>query len=222
MTRTTTNGLCLFCKATFSKQAMTKHLASCEKRKALKGGSPQRVFLLLVEGLYAPQYWIHLEAAGNATLKNLDGFLRDLWLECCGHLSMFNINGQTYSVSPMEEYDDEGMDVALGKILQPKMKFRHEYDFGTTTELILKVLAEREGIMKRSEIKLAARNEAPLFKCSECEEIATQICSQCVFDGNGFVCDDCAEDHECGEEMLLPVVNSPRMGMCGYTGVPYI
>jgi hypothetical protein len=28
----------------------------------------------------------------------------------------------------------------------------------------------------------------------------------------------CAGGHECGEEMLLPVVNSPRVAMCGYTG----
>jgi len=26
------------------------------------------------------------------------------------------------------------------------------------------------------------------------------------------------KDHERGEKMLLPVVNSPRVGMCGYTG----
>jgi hypothetical protein len=37
---------------------------------------------------------------------------------------------------------------------------------------------------------------------------------------NPFYCGAHAEseEHECGEEALLPVVNSPRMGMCGYTG----
>ena len=25
-------------------------------------------------------------------------------------------------------------------------------------------------------------------------------------------------NHDCGEEAILPVVNSPRMGVCGYTG----
>ena len=33
-----------------------------------------------------------------------------------------------------------------------------------------------------------------------------------------FVCDQCLESHECGEEMVLDVVNSPRMGVCGYVG----
>jgi hypothetical protein len=36
---------------------------------------------------------------------------------------------------------------------------------------------------------------------------------------NPFYCELHSEDHDCEEaEMLLPVVNSPRMGMCGYTG----
>jgi hypothetical protein len=30
--------------------------------------------------------------------------------------------------------------------------------------------------------------------------------------------DVCVKDHECGEEMLLPMANSPRAGVCGYTG----
>jgi hypothetical protein len=34
---------------------------------------------------------------------------------------------------------------------------------------------------------------------------------------NPFFCDSCAEKHE-HEEMLLPVVNSPRMGVCAYDG----
>jgi len=219
MAKPTTNGQGLFCKGTFSKQTMAKHLASCESGKTSPtGASPQRILHLLVEGRYAPQYWIHLEAPASAKLKDLDGLLRNLWLECCGHLSTFNIGGQTYSVSPMQEFGDKNMNITLDKILTPKMKFEHDYDMGTTTELTIKVLAEREAKMKHGETKLVARNEAPIYNCSACEEIATQICSQCVFDGNPFVCDDCAEEHECGEEMLLPVVNSPRMGMCGYTG----
>lgn len=219
MARTTNSGQCLFCKGIFSKQTMAKHLASCEKRKAApKGATAQSIFHLLVEGLQAPDYWLHLEAAASAKLKDLDDLLREVWLECCGHLSVFNIGGQNYSVSPMQEFGDKNMNISLNKILAPRMKFQHDYDMGTTTELSIKVLAVQEAKMKSGEIKIVARNEPPIYKCSVCQEIATQICSQCVFEGNPFVCDDCAEDHDCGEEMLLPVVNSPRMGMCGYTG----
>ena len=30
-----------------------------------------------------------------------------------------------------------------------------------------------------------------------------------------------AVGHECGQEMLLPVVNSPRVGVCGYVGCDF-
>lgn len=36
----------------------------------------------------------------------------------------------------------------------------------------------------------------------------------------GRLCADCADDHgeECDRPAFLPVVNSPRSGVCGYTG----
>ena len=37
-------------------------------------------------------------------------------------------------------------------------------------------------------------------------------------EGGRWLCEDCAKTHECGEEMLLPVCNSPRLGVCGYCG----
>jgi hypothetical protein len=39
-----------------------------------------------------------------------------------------------------------------------------------------------------------------------------------AFQARALLCDDCAADHEHDEEMFLPVVNSPRIGMCGYSG----
>ncbi|MDI6903856.1 MAG: hypothetical protein QMC77_09015, partial [Methanocellales archaeon] len=57
-----------------------------------------------------------------------------------------------------------------------------------------------------------------LIICESCGKTATRVCTQCVWSGEGWLCDECAGKHECGEDMLLPVVNSPRVGMCGYTG----
>jgi hypothetical protein len=110
------------------------------------------------------------------------------------------------------------MDVALGEVLSPRMKFYHEYDFGTTTELTLRVVSERKGEFKGKSIQVLARNDPLTIICGSCRKIATQVCSQCIWSGEGWLCDECAPKHECGEDMLLPVVNSPRVGMCGYTG----
>jgi len=225
MTRQMSKGKCSFCNATFSKATMTKHLKSCKQRKTMSETSSERrksqktkSFHLVVEGRDLPEYWMHLSVPANTTLEGLDDFLRDIWLECCGHLSAFTIEGTRYSVSPMREYDERGMKVALDDVLDPGMKFYHEYDFGTTTELTLRVVSELEGEAKSKSIQLLARNDSPSITCESCGKEATQVCSQCIYEGKGWLCDECAREHECGEEMLLPVVNSPRVGMCGYTG----
>jgi len=92
------------------------------------------------------------------------------------------------------------------------------YDFGSTTELTLKVISEREVPAKKKAIEILARNNLPLVSCDVCGKPATTTCTQCIYEDKGWLCDACAKDHECGEEMLWPMVNSPRAGVCGYTG----
>ncbi|GFP19001.1 hypothetical protein HKBW3S03_00505 [Candidatus Hakubella thermalkaliphila] len=225
MTRYMSEGKCSFCNATFSKAAMTRHLKSCKQRKAASETPAEKrnlqktkSFHLVVEGRDLPEYWMHLCAPANATLEDLDDFLRDIWLECCGHLSAFTIEGTIYSISPMREYEERGMKIRLGDILGPGMKFYHEYDFGTTTDLTLRVVSELEGEAKSKSMQLLARNDPPPIACESCGKIATLVCTECIWSGGGWLCDECAREHECGEEMFLPVVNSPRVGMCGYAG----
>ncbi len=86
------------------------------------------------------------------------------------------------------------------------------------SSLRLKVLAERAGAQQKKAVELLAHNVLPEIPCDVCGKPATQICSQCIYEEGGQLCEACAEQHECGEEMLLPVINSPRMGMCGYDG----
>ena len=203
-----TQGKCYLCQGIFPKNQMTKHLASCTQKQTADSKSPlQRSFQILAEGKYLPAYWLYLEMPAQTTLKVLDGFLRDIWLECCGHLSAFNV-----------DKNEQNMNTPLYKILETGMKFDYEYDFGSTTHLTIKVMADELCDPKNKSVKLLARNEPPLIKCSECDKPATQVCTECIYDNAGWLCDDCVSDHECGEEMLLPVVNSPRVGVCGYTG----
>lgn len=228
MERRRTKGTCSFCNATFTKAAITKHLKSCNQRKkASEIASDQqkskprktKIFHLVVEGRYQPMYWLHFEAQADATLEDLDNYLRGIWLECCGHLSAFTIQEKSYLRELIEEDGDEGMDVALGEVLQPGMKFYHEYDFGSTTDLTLKVVSTREGELRGNAIQMLARNEPPLILCNSCGKNASHVCTECLWSGEGgWLCEECAHEHKCGEEMLLPVVNSPRVGVCGYTG----
>ena len=111
------------------------------------------------------------------------------------------------------------MQVRLDQVLHPGQTCSYEYDFGSTTELTVKVILEQEVDMKGKTIQVLARNNLSMIPCDVCGGPATNTCSQCIYEEDkGYLCDACAKDHECGEEMLLPRVNSPRAGVCGYTG----
>ena len=90
------------------------------------------------------------------------------------------------------------------------------------TELSLKVISEQKVKPSGKPIKILARNNQPQFECANCKKEATQICAMCFCEEGKeiFLCDVCAEKHVCeGDgEAFLPIVSSPRMGVCGYTG----
>ena len=218
-------GMCRFCLRTFAGSAMGRHLLACKVKKerdeqeAAHAQKKYPIFYIKVSG--SKYYWLHIEMKGTAKLADLDSFLRNIWLECCGHLSSFTINRVEYQDTTYEDDWDNlwgGREVrptttTLSKVLNVGDKFDYAYDFGTTTYLEGKVLGVREGVLKKP-VRILARNSPYTFECEECGKQATDICMEC----GSFFCEQCLANHECGDEMALPVVNSPRMGVCGYTG----
>ena len=164
------------------------------------------------------EYWIYFEVPVNVKLKRIDSFLRKTWVECCGHLSAFTINQKIYYSTPGKYFNDLSMNYSLDKLLDQGTNFSYEYDFGSPTQLDLKVISEYQIEGADSSIKILARNDPPMILCETCGNPATHICAYCEYLDEGWLCDKCAAGHECGEEMLLPVVNSPRVGVCGYVG----
>jgi len=335
-TKKTSTGICNFCQSELDKGKMTQHLKFCKQRAASIAGEKEtrtkkktRLFNILVEGHYNPQYWMHIEIPVTEPLNTLDYFLRRIWLECCGHLSAFKIGDTNYNSEPedfffvenemevapeesgeedeedderkslpemleeifpdlrdtlppdwiseiarldedeelvtfareklkslpterqllkkegedpklgtrdawrknylqrnilkllLDMFEDRSMDVRLEKVLNVGTKFSHQYDFGSTTYLDLRVVSEREGIVhnKKSPIQVLARNVPPVILCQFCGEPATHVASGYYdAESNGYCC-KCARKQG-GEDydMLLPVVNSPRVGVCGYEG----
>lgn len=206
-----TRGACAHCGKEYTRAGMAKHLAQClvDRLRSAKGES-RPCFHLQITALNSSAYWLHLQVDANASFKTLDGFLRDIWLECCGHMSMFRAGRQQI-----------GMGRKLGSLLQPGMEIEYDYDMGATTTLRITVLAEYPGLVAgKKPVEILARNRPPEIACDECgENPAVWICPECNWEGGGWLCKSCAADHECGdEEYFLPVANSPRAGVCGYTG----
>ena len=338
----TYTGLCKFCRGEFEKARMSQHLKNCKERARMEAEtakSPKgkkflrtKLFHIVLEGKYNSQYWMHIEMPAEAQLIHLDDFIRAAWVECCDHLSAFQIGEFYYELEPPsfdlssikilgsdeaanievngstsedaegeeedsendEDYDkfeleeelapllletipddivaklrtihsrdeaskylreemkvkipapndkdrdsimeyfqrhdrqrtvkfliktieDHSLYVELGKVLSVGQKFFYTYDFGSSTNLNLRVVSEREGLANpKDAVQLLARNRAPEFKCSVCDAPATLIFGGAWGDGNTY-CKKHAKKYE-GEGLLLPIVNSPRVGVCGYDG----
>lgn len=214
-----TEGVCRFCLQTFSGSAMGRHLSACRTKKerdaeeASGAKKVERIFRIKVSAY--GEFWLHLEMKASSKLSDLDRFLRSIWLECCGHLSQFTIHGEAY-VPTDEDPEDigaESMEVQLGSVLRVKDKFEYAYDFGSTTHLKGQIVSEREGTLKEK-VRILARNRIPEVACTHCGKPATRYCTDC----EEFYCRACLPEHGCEEGMAVPLVNSPRMGVCGYTG----
>lgn len=224
---TQTKGKCKYCGKEYTRGYMLRHLTSCKERKAQIaaeiGKKRYGYFELVISGKHYPSYWLIIEIREDATLKELDSFLRDIWLECCGHLSSFNIGGVLYDSMPsIDSFWGEpakSMKQKLKPILEKGMTFSYEYDFGSTTDLVISVHDYRLSYWKKDKLTILSRNNPIEFICDKChKKPATMVCTQCIYDGTGFLCDNCKKKHKCGEEMLRNVCNSPRMGVCGYEG----
>ncbi|MCI0489157.1 MAG: plasmid pRiA4b ORF-3 family protein [Blastocatellia bacterium] len=213
-------GTCLYCGQEMAKGGMSKHLSACPKRQAAieKAGSKkignETLYHLRVEPVWPSDFWLDLEVRGSSTLEVLDHYLRAIWLECCGHMSQFSVGGWRGKEISMKR--------SIEAVFKPGVELTHIYDFGTSSETLIKVAGTREGkpTTARS-IALMARNLMPEAVCIECEQPATHLCQECIAeeDVSGTLCKKHAKTHphdDYGDPM--PLVNSPRLGMCGYEG----
>ena len=178
----TSEGKCLFCDKAFAKAGINRHLAIHleEKAKTEKNGYSFLVKVETNKRWGATPYFLSLWIDGETTLKTIDKFLRDIWLECCGHLS---------------EFHGVGMAKKAKDVFEKGRQIDYEYDFGTTTALTLTVVDEYS-IKADKKIVLLSRNEPLKIMCCTCKKVpATQVCTVCMCDGEAEFCDKCAEKH---------------------------
>ena len=154
-------GLCHLCGNAVRAEDVGNHIRSCvttavQSKFANRDWHPNRVgdctVLVGVRG-GDPRLWLSLAVRPTANLRQLDQFLRDVWLECCGHMSHFEIGGARYSAripghSDIDPIDfgvantDEGhMMYTVDQTIREGELFRHEYDHDDPTYLYLECLA---------------------------------------------------------------------------------
>lgn len=52
--------------------------------------TPRECRLLKIEGAYNKNYRLYVDIPVTSNLSTPDSFLRNIWSECCGHLSEFS------------------------------------------------------------------------------------------------------------------------------------
>lgn len=216
-------GVCCYCNKQYTKSGMSRHLQShLGKMDAIEG---QLSYLLKVEVCkkyeYYP-YFLYLQVSSRTNMGNIDDYLRDIWLECCGHMSSFR------ETTPYRGFlnsypEDIDLSLSCSKVFEPKQKLEYTYDFGSSTCLDITVIAEYP-FQTKERIKLLSRNEPLQILCDACDKNpASWVCIAHGWEEDSLFCEKCAKKHEKECEdfedySARPVVNSPRFGVCGYEG----
>ena len=116
----------------------------------------------------------------------------------------------------LEAVEDRSLEVSLERVLKVGQKFSYIYDYGSSTYINLRVIAEREGIVqnKKEPVQLLARNTAPAFPCIVCEKPATTVAMGYFTNSiaDSVFCTECA-NKQVEEGRMLPIINSPRAGV---------
>jgi DNA-directed RNA polymerase subunit RPC12/RpoP len=220
--RVASKGKCYLCKREYAKGSVKSHLLKCNNL----GVGNTDYFMIKVEDFYNTDYWFYIQAKENASLRDLDYFLRDIWLECCQHLSSFRIKGKIYT-----SFTDDGNfrsdnsfdkieNYSLNDVLTKGLVFKHIYDYGSSTFLKLTVVESYSGISTLAAITPLARNIMKDYKCVKCGETAIYLVMENDLDQETALCEKCSGiyEDENDESYLCKITNSPRMGVCGYEG----
>lgn len=207
-------GQCKFCKNDFTKRQIITHLDICSERE--KNENVKNIRLRIVDA-YIKNFWLIVEINEQAKFKDLDNLIKNVWVECCGHLSSFG---------GYENQIDKGRIIADTLNLGDKIDYI--YDFGSSTELSVEVLKySTYQLSNKKNAELVARNYVPPSNCLKCNQQSEWVCAPCGEEAMAFACDACAkkyhnEENEKEEHYLLSLANSPRCGVCGYESKEFL
>ncbi|MGH7152185.1 MAG: hypothetical protein ACREIU_15880 [Planctomycetota bacterium] len=129
-------------------------------------------------------------------------------------MSAFTVGGKHCASAPLE--DSATMQARLCRLARRRTRIGHKYDVGSTTALALRVVSEVATEAGGEPVRLVARNAPPRGPCASCGVDSERICALCGGNLEVRFCGTCADEHDCEEPSFLPVVDSPRAGLCAY------
>jgi len=180
-------------------------------------GDPEGEENLLIRITYPedPNFWLYAAVKADAALRHIDNFIRKEWVECCGHASLFLIDGIEYT-SNTRILPGKSMNAAVADVMKQGVPVEYEYDIGTPTDLRVEIIGRIPLMQRREKVLYLAQNYMPKYRCVRCGRRAELVARP---DGGpiaeNVICARCSrEASEIGR--YLPLLNSPRTGVCGY------
>ncbi|MGL4847543.1 MAG: SEC-C metal-binding domain-containing protein [Clostridium sp.] len=152
-------GKCYFCGKEVTGGTAKRHAKTCKalhEREIKKGKEERKGFIIKITDKYVKDYYMYIMMDASLRLEELDRFLRDIWCECCGHLSAFRIDEECYN-SYAEEWEPD-LNIRLREVLMVGGKFTYEYDFGTSTDLMGEIVEEVVLGKDEPQIEIIIRN----------------------------------------------------------------
>lgn len=172
---------------------------------------------LLVRVTYPedPTFWLYAAVKMDATLRHIDNFIRNTWVECCGHASFFEEDGVQYT-SNTRILPGRSMNAKAADVLKPGVPVDYEYDLGTPTDLQVEQVGMIRMESRREKLLYLAQNYMPKYKCVRCGRRAELVARPGLEPiADSVICARCSrKETESGR--YLPLLNSPRTGVCGY------
>lgn len=156
-------GKCYFCGKDVTNRTAKRHVKTCsvfqeKNEEGIKlSKSLKERFIIKISDKETKKFVLYIVIDSYLKLRELDSFIREIWVECCNHLSLFRINGEKY-LSNVELNDGESQNVSLEEVLCVGDTFDYEYDFGTTTYLEGEIVDKIKSGDSAPQIEIIIRN----------------------------------------------------------------
>jgi len=213
------HGTCLICTTRVERTSIIAHSLEC-LRTSLCPESDTLSCIILVEGMYAKEYWMLILARHDATLSDLDHLIRDVWMEGRENQSTFTIKGAKFS---SQSQTGAALSIPIRSVTTPDSTFSYEYDPSSKTKLAVSIVGESPTVPLEGTICLIARNERRKLPCQICRGEGAYLSTYWQGDPQlTIICGECAEKNaaDLDPEYVSVYPNSPRYGIFGYRENP--
>lgn len=218
------NVVCTCCNKKFGNRKIKDHVSECVKNTVTEESGYLMEFMAYND-ITNTFHYMHALFGSKCKLSHIDKFLRDMWCECCGHMSIVHVFDAETDIRKDGKFRD------LISKYDETNQFTYEYDMGDTTTIFFRILKKLND-NNSTKYKLLYRNEQQNVKCdnyTKCKTFASHIFYR---DRHILYCKDCLddivtklkkqnEDFDESNIMKQAITNSPRSGVLCYNHFEY-